>query len=174
MPENPRPQELQSGRYGWKEVTLPPRCCQDLLLDCLTVLCIHWKLRWTNAEARAKCTSTILGASFTYAISFWYTQQLLQDKAVEGQVLCLVSSSSLIKGRIFCELAFLYTISSIAWMSVEIWLATGNERQARSQDTFGNTWCPYCNQMKHAAERCPCNYNIFKPGSRHTAHGPCT
>lgn len=43
-----------------------------------------------------KTTSAVLGVSFTYAISFWYTQQLLQDKAVEGQVLCLVSSSKVL------------------------------------------------------------------------------
>lgn len=40
---------------------------------------------------------------------------------------------------------------------------------------FGIPAVPYCNQIiKHAAERCPCNYNTRKPGSRHTAHGPCT
>lgn len=59
-------------------------------------------------------------------------------------------------------------------MSVEIWLATGKRDEHVHKTHLGIPGVPYCNHMKHAVERCPCNYNTCKPGSRHTAHGPRT
>lgn len=125
-------------------------------------------------NASAPCSRSIFQLGYTLRV---HSAIATGDKAVEGRVLLSVHFlKSLIKARLFffCELAFLYTISSVAWIAVEIWLPTGNKRLGRSQDAF----------LEYLLFPTATKLNMLRRGvhvitilstqvSRHPAHGPC-